>query len=165
MPAVVAAVEEMAAEVAVEVTLESLNVLVGSVMVGQEIAVEMVAMVVMAEMVDEVDGAEDMPGMDHHGLTLPCGKAVRAAMAAVEATLDQEEMAAVEVAAAVAAVGVPLVPAAMAAVVVTMAEAINTVADIMETAVVEEETVAEAVEITVPSSLLPTMVIDIPNVS
>lgn len=160
-----AAVEEMAAEVAVEVTLESLNVLVGSVMVGQEIAVEMVAMVVMAEMVDEVDGAEDMPGMDHHGLTLPAGEAVRAAMAAVEVTLDQEEMAAVEVAAAVAAVGTTTVAAAMAAVVVTMAEAINTVADIMETAVVEEETVAEAVDLPVASSLLQTVVIDMPNVS
>jgi len=158
-------VEEMAAEVAVEVTLESLNVLVGSVMVGQEIAVEMVAMVVMAEMVDKVDGAEDMPGMDQRGLTLPCGKAVKAAMAAVEVTPDQEETAAVEVAAVQVEDGAAEAPAAMVAVVVTMAEAINTVADIMETAVVEEEMVAEAVEITVTSSLLPTMVIDIPNVS
>ena len=165
MQAEVAAVVEMAAEVAVEVTLESLNVLVGSVMVGQEIAVEMVEMEVMVEEVDKVDGVEDMPGMDQHGLIPQYGKADKEARVAVEVTPDQEATVAAVEAAAVEVDGDRVAMAVAEAVVVTMEAVMSTVADIMETAEVEEEMVAEAVEITATSGLHPTMDIDIPNVS
>jgi len=84
---------------------------------------------------------------------------------AVEVTPDQEEMVAAVEAAALADPGAPQAVAAAVAAEVMTVEEMNTVADITETAVVEVEMVAAAVEITVPSSPHLTTDTDIINVS